>query len=152
MSDLQQSVKKVMYDNIKTLLIEARKNVVRNINRTMVYTYFEIGRIIVEDEQDGEYRAEYGKQVLIDLSCRLSKEFGRGFSVDNLQNMRNFYLCYSATGMKYKDNKIYEKVSRKFLHHESQAISNELPTHIFQLSWSHCKEDLKQILESREDV
>ena len=137
MSNLQPSVKKIMYDNIKTLLLEARKNVVRNINRTMVYTYFEIGRIIVEDEQDGEYRAEYGKQVLIDLSNRLINEFGRGFSVDNLQNMRNFYLCYSTANLKCKDNKIYETPSRKLQNHTSQTTPDILQPHIFQLSWSH---------------
>jgi len=54
----------------------------------MVYTYFEIGRIIVEEEQKGKERAEYGKKILKRLSQKLNKEFGRGFSVDNLENMR----------------------------------------------------------------
>ena len=53
----------------------------------MVYAYFEIGRMIVEKEQKGKERAEYGKQILKELSSRLTKEFGRGFSVDNLKNM-----------------------------------------------------------------
>ena len=126
-----------LYDNIKSLLINARKNVVRNINQAMVYTYFEIGRIIIEDEQRGEYRAEYGKQVLIELSTRLGKEFGRGFSVDNLQNMRNFYLCYSPSTSYENDIKIYEKVSRKSYTQISQTAVDHLQNYNFLLSWSH---------------
>ena len=103
-----------LFDNIKFLLTEARKSVVRNINQTMVYTYFEIGRMIVEDEQKGQHRAEYGKQVLIELSRRLSEEFGRGFSVNNLDNMRNFYLCYSLS--------ISQTVSAKLQYIENQNI------------------------------
>ena len=137
MNTIQRTSKNHLFDNIKNLLINARKNVVRNINRTMVYTYFEIGRYIVENEQNGEYRAEYGKQVLIDLSKLLSKEFGRGFSVDNLQNMRNFYLCYSKADIEFKDIEIYEKVSRKFPNQIFQVESEDTQTYIFQLSWSH---------------
>lgn len=99
-----------LYSRVADLLQKARQSVVRNINHTMVYTYYEIGRIIVEDEQCGKERAEYGKQVLLGLSKNLTANFGRGFSVDNLQNMRQFYLTYS----------IYETDSRKF-----------------ELSWSH---------------
>jgi len=87
-------------------LIElARQRVDTTVNLTMVHTYFEIGRMIVEDEQQGKQRAEYGKTVLKDLSAHLTEKFGRGFSVDNLQNMRHFYLAYS----------IYETLSRKLL-------------------------------------
>jgi len=99
-----------LYQKIAELLQAARQSVVRTINHTMVHTYFEIGRMIVEDEQQGKERADYGKQVLKTLSQRLRKDFGKGFSVDNLQNMRQFFLSYS----------IYETASRKF-----------------DLSWSH---------------
>jgi len=61
----------------------------------MVQTYWQIGRLIVEDEQGGEKRAEYGKRVLTELSRRLSAEFGKGFAPDNLRNFRQFYLCFS---------------------------------------------------------
>ena len=89
--------KSELFDNIRVLLTEARKSIVRNINQTMVYTYFEIGRMIVEDEQKWQYRAEYGKKILIVLSERLTKEFGRGFSVENLDRMRYFYQTYSIS-------------------------------------------------------
>jgi len=114
MSNLQKTDKNELFDNIKVLLAEARRFVVRNINQTMVHTYFEIGRMIVEDEQKGAYRAEYGKQVLIDLSKRLSNEFGRGFSVDNLELMKKFYIVYSS--------QISETVLRKLKNPEYQYV------------------------------
>ena len=84
-----------LYKKIADLLLTARKSVVRTINYTMVYTYYEIGRMIVEDEQQGKERAEYGKQVLKELSKRLTTDFGKGFSVENLDRMRYFYQVYS---------------------------------------------------------
>ncbi len=93
----------------------------------MVYTYFEIGKIIVDEEQKGKTRAEYGKKILKGLSERLSKEFGRGFSVDNLENMRRFYLTYSIT----------EKASRNYIKTKSETVSRISDSIDFQLSWSH---------------
>jgi hypothetical protein len=60
----------------------------------MVQAYWQVGRLIAEDEQGGATRAEYGKKVLEALSERLSEEFGKGFDVRNLRNMRSFYLAY----------------------------------------------------------
>lgn len=85
-----------LFARVVALIEEARQKVASVANLAQVYTNYEIGRQIVEEEQGGKRRAEYGKQVLIDLSSRLSSRFGRGFSVDNLQNMRSFYLVYSA--------------------------------------------------------
>ena len=73
---------------ISNLLVEARKRVLQTVNHTMVLTYFEIGRMIIEEEQNWKERADYGKQLLSDLSQTLTKEFGKGFSVTNLQQMR----------------------------------------------------------------
>ena len=73
---------------ISNLLVKARKRVLQTVNHTMVLTYFEIGRMIIEEEQNGKERADYGKQLLSDLSQTLTKEFGKGFSVTNLQQMR----------------------------------------------------------------
>lgn len=84
-----------LYAKIVDLVALARQNVVRTINQTMVLTYYEIGRMIIEDEQQGELRATYGKQVLKELSKKLSKQFGKGFSVENLDKMRFFYKIYS---------------------------------------------------------
>jgi len=101
---------KDLFQDIKTLLHNARSQVVRAVNTTMVHTYFEIGRLIVEDEQQGKEKAVYGKESLKALSHNLIEVFGKGFSVDNLENMRKFYLTYGKS----------ETVSRKF-----------------DLSWSH---------------
>jgi len=65
-----------------------------HVNTLQVLTNFEIGRRIVEHEQKGAERAEYGKELLKELSARLKEEFGRGFSEDNLARMRNFYLAW----------------------------------------------------------
>ncbi|MBL7147754.1 MAG: DUF1016 family protein [Nanoarchaeota archaeon] len=67
------------YNKIRRILEESRQNVVRVVNSTIVYTYWEIGRIIVEEEQKGKKRAEYGSNILKQLSIKLVKEFGRGF-------------------------------------------------------------------------
>ncbi|NBO24494.1 MAG: DUF1016 domain-containing protein [Chlamydiae bacterium] len=99
-----------LFQTIKTLLHNARTQVVRAVNTTMVQTYFEIGRLIVEHEQKGNIKAEYGAETLKGLSDQLLHEFGKGFSIDNLGHMRKFYLTYGKS----------ETVSRKF-----------------DLSWSH---------------
>ena len=84
-----------LYNRIEELIELARQKVVSVVNLTMVHTYFEVGRMIVEDEQQGKDRAEYGKKVLINLSSRLNDNFGKGFSVENLDKMRFFYKTYS---------------------------------------------------------
>lgn len=110
------------YTQIVDLLQSARSKVVRTVNQTMVLTYFEIGRMIVEEEQDGKERADYGKQILKELSDVLTREFGKGFSVDNLENMRRFYLVYGKS----------ETLSRI-----SERVISETSSRNFDLSWSH---------------
>ncbi len=127
MTKIEKNINSDFYNKVIELLNTARKSAIQTVNRTMVYSYFEIGRIIVEEEQKGEIRAEYGKMILKGLSERLSKEFGRGFSVDNLENMRRFYLTYSIT----------EKTSRNFTLEISETVSRNSDNIDFQLSWSH---------------
>ena len=79
---------------IRELLENARKNVAQQVNTPLLTTYWNIGRIIVEYEQQNQIRADYGKQTLRELSKELTREFGKGFSRSNLQNMRAFYLAY----------------------------------------------------------
>ena len=92
--DLQN---KVIFQQVAELLQNARQQVLRTVNSTMTITYFEIGRIIVEEEQNGKDRAEYGKQLLKGLSQQLTKEFGKGFSIRNLEQIRQFYMIYSKS-------------------------------------------------------
>ena len=103
-------IKKDIYDEIRNLLKEARKSIVSNINTTMTKTYFLIGKRIVEEEQNGNERAEYGEKLIKNLSKRLTEEFGKGFSKRNLWQMKQFYLAYSKV----------------------QTVSAQ-----FKLSWSH---------------
>ena len=86
-----------LFSQVFDLLQQSKQQVVRAINQTMVYTYYEIGRMIVEEEQNGKDRAEYGKQLLKGLSIQLNQEFGKGFSIDSLERMRKFYLTYSIS-------------------------------------------------------
>lgn len=120
MKDIEKNNQIDFYKKVLNLLKEARESVVRTVNNTMVYTYLEIGRMIIEEEQNGNERAEYGKQILKELSNRLSTEFGKGFSVTNLQQMKNFYNIYGKQ----------QTVSAKS---ENGIVLNNN----FQLSWSH---------------
>lgn len=103
-------IKKDVYAEISSLLKEARKNIVSNINTTMTKTYFLIGKRIIEEEQNGNERATYGKNLIKNLSKKLTNEFGKGFSERNIEQMRKFYKTYSIP----------------------QTVSAE-----FKLSWSH---------------
>lgn len=82
-------------ESVSDVLIQARKNAKTAVNLSMVYAYYEIGRMIVEEEQRGEKRAAYGTQLLKELSAYLTKAYGKGFSVGNLKNIRQFYKVYS---------------------------------------------------------
>lgn len=83
-----------LYKKISSILEESRKFVATTVNTAMVQTYFEIGRLIVEEEQHGNVRAEYGKETLKNLSIKLTANYGKGFSVTNLKQIRDFYLTY----------------------------------------------------------
>ena len=83
-------------ENISEVLAQARRNAKTAVNLSMVYAYYEIGRMIVEEEQRGEKRAAYGTQLLKELSAYLTKAYGKGFSIGNLKNIRQFYKVYST--------------------------------------------------------
>jgi predicted nuclease of restriction endonuclease-like (RecB) superfamily len=100
-----------LYSKISELIKNARYKTIKAVNQTMVNTYYKIGMIIVEDEQEGKKRAEYGKHTLKKLSNRLTDEFGKGFSVQNLENMRKFYLLYSSSEKSQSPIGIFEKNS-----------------------------------------
>ena len=94
------------------VLAKARKNAKTAVNLAMVYAYFEIGRMIVEEEQHGANRAAYGTQLLKELSAYLTKNFGKGFSVGNLKNIRQFYKVYSSDQIGETVFSQFEKSSR----------------------------------------
>jgi predicted nuclease of restriction endonuclease-like (RecB) superfamily len=147
MSNIQKSEK--LYDKIAVIVEQARRKAATAVNLTMVYTYYEIGRYIVEDEQQGEQRAEYGKAVLKELSTRLTERFGDGFSMENLKLTRKFFLTY-----KERVNSVYpigQTLSNQLQITNNQdnkidtAAINQSPQKFetlsrklqFTLSWSH---------------
>ncbi|MGL4450143.1 MAG: PDDEXK nuclease domain-containing protein [Sarcina sp.] len=85
---------KAIYQNIKDTLSEARSKAYSTVNFYMVEAYWNIGRLIVE-EQDGKEKANYGEYLLKNLSKELTKEFGKGFTVSNLRNIRQFYMIFN---------------------------------------------------------
>lgn len=94
MGNILQSAENDFISGIRVLLVEARQSVVKQVNATMIKTYYEIGRRIVEQEQQGKEVANYGDYILVRLSESLSGSFGKGFSKRNLELMRQFYLTY----------------------------------------------------------
>lgn len=111
--------------DISELLINARKQAKTAVNLSMVYAYYEIGHRIYEEEQQGKERAAYGKYLLKELSDHLSKKFGKGFSITNLKQMRQFYLTY-------RGDQISQKVSDQFKNLPVVSSGRK-----FFLSWSH---------------
>ncbi|MEK8019440.1 MAG: DUF1016 N-terminal domain-containing protein, partial [Candidatus Parabeggiatoa sp.] len=83
-----------IYFEIKTVIENARTQAYKAINAAMVQAYWHIGRLIVEQEQKGETKAEYGKALIKELSKRLTHDFGKGFTTTNLKYMRPFYLTF----------------------------------------------------------
>ena len=113
------------FNDVCKLLEDARKNVKKAANLAMVYSYFEVGRMIVEEEQNGENRAQYGKYILKELAEYLKDNFGKGYSVTNLKQMRQFYCVYSQ-------DQIGQTLSDQFKNLPMASTGRK-----FFLSWSH---------------
>jgi len=131
------------FDDVAKIIEQARAYVGRTADLTMCVTYFEIGCMIVEEEQDGKARAEYGRGLMKDLSEYLGSRFGKGFSVANLKNARQFYQIYAplvrqTISYSSKNEKSPSLIS--FFDKEKAApirqslISESYP---FKLSWTH---------------
>jgi len=121
--------------DVSGIIFQGRKTAIRQVDVTQVITYWLVGRRIVEFYQQGKSRAEYGVQILIKLSHDLNLSFGKGYSVDNLQNMRRLYAEFPKLLKKYeavsrKSNKLY------------MVVKSETASSI--LSWSHYCELLKE--------
>ena len=113
-----------LYDGIRLLVLSARQTAARGVNLLQVHMNYEIGRRIVQGNQGGADRAQYGKEIIKELAERLTSDFGNGFSKSNLEYMRRFYLAYPG-----RDIQISQTLSG-----QSNSSGAELP---FTLSWSH---------------
>ena len=111
--------------SVSNILEEARRNAKTAVNLSMVYAYYEIGRKIIEEEQQGKNRATYGTQLLKELSAYLTKIYGKGFSVGNLKNIRQFYKVFST-------DQLGETVFSQFENLPTVSTGRK-----FFLSWSH---------------
>lgn len=119
------SISHQFLESVSAVLTRARKAAKTAVNLSMVYAYFEIGRMIIEEEQHGQDRAAYGKQILRELSIYLTRIYGKGFSVGNLKNMRQFYKVYAS-------DQIGETVFSQFENLPAVSTGRK-----FFLSWSH---------------
>ena len=135
-----------LFSRIASLIETSRARVVTAVNVAEVYTKYEIGRYIIEDEQGGSIRAQYGKKVLKELSQRLTRRFGDGWSVDTLEKCRKFYHIYmiSATPSRKLATDTSFNISETVLRKSQSADTEEtasnfetISTPRFILSWSH---------------
>ena len=132
-----------LFERTSALIEEARKRVKTTIDTTMVYTYYGVGQYIVDDEQQGEQRAQYGQAVLKKLSVRLTDKYGEGWSVENLKLCRRFYVIYSNSV-----NTVYPIDRTKAIQCIANSTENDSrisetlyreskKEQSFTLSWSH---------------
>ena len=122
---MSEQINETFLANVAGILEQARQNTKAAIDLSMVYAYFEIGRLIVEEEQSGGKRAAYGKYVIPELSKYLTEHMGRGFSVTNLKQMRKFYQVYA-------EDQISQTLSDQFANLPAVSTGRKFP-----LSWSH---------------
>jgi predicted nuclease of restriction endonuclease-like (RecB) superfamily len=130
------------FDKVASLIEQARGHVGRTADLTMCVTYYEVGRMIVEQEQGGQARAEYGRGLLKELSAYLVSRVGRGFSETNLRNARKFYQVYSPAIQQLSSNDGLQKqqkpsaeLGKEQTLQIQQMISAEFNP--FMLGWSH---------------
>lgn len=141
-----------LYEDIRALVLSARQTIARGVDLLQVHTNYEIGRRIVNQEQHGQDRAEYGKELLAGLSAQLTSEFGNGFSVSNLRYMRQFYLAYperiasirQTVSGELGSESIHQTLYGEFMKPSIvQTLSGKSldpgtqPQPAFTLSWSH---------------
>lgn len=123
------------FQEVITIVKSSQQQLLRTVNQTLVTTYYEIGRKIVEEEQNSNQRAEYGRYLIQSLSNKLTQEFGKGFSIRNLEQMRRFYQVFTIpqTLSAELENSKSESLSRIFdIKQKTQTLTSQ-----FKLSWSH---------------
>lgn len=119
----------ILFERIAGLIEQSMQYVKTAINTAMVYTYYNVGKYIVENEQDGKHRAAYGQSLLKELSIRLSERFGDGWSAKTLEKTRQFYRVFQPT--------ISSTARRKLLPQNSNSLHSVEEINPFTLSWSH---------------
>lgn len=131
MIELEEHAVEYLYGQVSEIVDNARSTAFKQVNLLQIVTNLLVGKRIVEDEQQGNIRAKYGKSVLKQLSLKLTKKYGRGFSVDNLENMRKFYLKFG--------DRISGAIFERLENSKSESLirilgKEEIP---FKLTWTH---------------
>lgn len=127
-----------LFEHISSLIEESRRHIAKAVNTAMVYTYYGVGQYIVDFEQNGDYRAAYGKGVLNRLSTKLTGLFGKGWSVDTLENCRKFFQVYSISSDDQTKSETLSRKSGNHSHEISETPSRKSDNRLsFTLSWSH---------------
>ncbi|GHT39565.1 hypothetical protein FACS189437_03280 [Bacteroidia bacterium] len=124
-------IQMTLTDKIINLIEQAKSGVARVANSAMVCTNYLIGKLIVEEYQQGEIRAEYGTNLLQNVSVELTQKLGKGYSVQNLERMRNFFLIYSNSSKELRNCEIFQKSSN------SLRIFGDEDIKLLPVSWSH---------------
>jgi predicted nuclease of restriction endonuclease-like (RecB) superfamily len=139
LSSLHHSKADTLYKDIRSVLEKARSTAYRAVNFAMIQAYWQVGYLIVEHEQSGKERAEYGKAVLQEVSKRLTSEFGKGFDVTNLRKMRQFYLMFSKRDAARLKS---DPAKRDAMRLESGDVMKDSAVRS-ELSWTHYRHLLR---------
>ena len=125
------------FDEIRAILAQARQKAYTAVNFAMVEAYWQIGKRIVEEEQNGNDRADYGSFLLAELSKRLAHEFGKGFAVANLRNFRQFYLTFPEFPIRYAArSELTWSHYRLIMRMESSSARDYYITEAAEQNWS----------------
>ncbi len=136
--DANQQIERTntLFERVSSLIEQSRQYVTKAVNTAMVATYFGIGRYIIEDEQEGQYRAAYGQGVLKELSQKLTERFGKGWSVETLTKCRKFYNVYAISSN--KQNKLSTGSNSSPAETKSDLVTNgDEIQNKFVLPWTH---------------
>lgn len=139
-ASILKPAKNNLYSDIKSILEYARSNAVRAVNFSMVIAYWEVGKRIVVDEQEGKKKAGYGKYLLRDLAEKLTADFGAGFEERELRKMRQFFLLFSIRdSLSPESQKKVKSIKRGAVSPESSGSHNLTTREVarMELSWTH---------------
>lgn len=147
----QKDMSVSFYNNVRNIIEHAHSNAYRAVNFAMVQAYWNVGRMIVEEEQSGKNRADYGEKLILLLSDRLTEDFGKGFDSSNLKRMRQFYLLFpigDAVRHLLQDGKQHKRKSGAVSHQlekdrntgKNFIVNDRLKA---ELSWTHYRLLLK---------
>lgn len=131
-----EEINNSLVNNVRNIIIEARKNLVRNVNHAIIQAYWLIGQQIVDEEQKGESASNYGEYIVKTLSRKLTSEFGDGFSVTNLKYFRQFYLNFE------NGHAVSDQSEKTIIHAENMRNNDKLILRD-ELSWTHYRLLLK---------